>query len=67
MRDSERDHNTVVEVLSAFIREHARKEDAAVNGAEGEGEATAVVAGNASWVIFRRRWRCLGGDLTARS
>ncbi|MBR8641738.1 pentapeptide repeat-containing protein [Streptomyces tuirus] len=37
MRDSERDHNTVVEVLSAFIREHARKEDAVVNGAEGEG------------------------------
>ncbi|MFG3291689.1 pentapeptide repeat-containing protein [Streptomyces sp. NPDC048179] len=30
MRDSERDHNTVVEVLSAFIREHAPKK--AANG-----------------------------------
>ncbi|WP_413102482.1 pentapeptide repeat-containing protein [Streptomyces sp. Inha503] len=39
MRDSERDHNTVVEVLSAFIREHAQK-GAANRAPSGDGSKT---------------------------
>ncbi|MFE5158109.1 pentapeptide repeat-containing protein [Streptomyces sp. NPDC056697] len=54
MRDSERDHNTVVEVLSAFIREHAQKHDAS----EEPSEAEAKVEGG------RRRGQ-LRGDLQA--
>ncbi|WDM14992.1 pentapeptide repeat-containing protein [Streptomyces lavenduligriseus] len=38
MRDSERDHNTVVEVLSAFIRENGRNDAAHGQTSEGEGE-----------------------------
>jgi hypothetical protein len=63
-RDSERDHWTIMEVLTAYVRQHARGRDASVEEPKGEFEPTSVpfpdLEIQAIMTVIRQRTRSLG-------